>query len=55
MGVLQEKVTKANWRDKTRETALFAHNIQQEEVRQKVIVFFQMVDINRVHFVSSFL
>lgn len=34
MGVLQEKVTKADWREKTYKTALFAHNVQQDEVHK---------------------
>ncbi len=32
MGVLQEYVTKDNWWSKTEDTALFAHNIQYQEV-----------------------
>ena len=32
MGVLQEPVTKADWREKTDKTALFAHNVQSDEV-----------------------
>ena len=34
MGVLQEPVTKADWRDKTDKTALFAHNVQYDEVHK---------------------
>jgi hypothetical protein len=34
MGVLQEPVTKDNWIDKTDKTALFAHNIQYDEVHK---------------------
>ena len=33
MGVLQEPVTKENWRDKTGKTSLFAHNVQYDEVQ----------------------
>ncbi len=32
MGVLQQHVTKDDWWDKSRETALFAHNVQYREV-----------------------
>ena len=32
MGVLQEHVTKENWKEKSKRTSLFAHNIQSNEV-----------------------
>jgi uncharacterized protein (DUF1501 family) len=32
MGILQEHVTKENWRESTSKTSLFAHNIQSNEV-----------------------
>ena len=34
MGVLQDVVTKSNWREKTDKTALFAHNVQYDEVHK---------------------
>jgi uncharacterized protein (DUF1501 family) len=34
IGVLQEFATKANWREKHYETALFAHNAQQSEIQR---------------------
>ena len=33
-GVLQEAVTKDDWQDKTDQTALFAHNVQYDEVHK---------------------
>ena len=33
-GVLQEPVTKDDWQDKTDKTALFAHNVQTDEVHK---------------------
>lgn len=34
MGVLQEYATKSDWKSKTQDTALFAHNTQQNEVQR---------------------
>jgi len=42
IGVLQEYADKTNWRDKTDDTQLYAHNSQQEEI-QRMDIFEQQV------------